>query len=162
MVKAKKIDPRAEEAIAINTLIRNQETRIRVRSYSTDKRVNVEINAVAAPVSKVCRRSCTRCPGRFRCYTERDIVLTQAEWKRIDICKDTGKTLKEWEESILREMPWVDIKNYSHNIISVVLSAISQGWGKKKANSTIDKFGLEQLGWRKEKEGEVVGQSPGA
>ncbi len=85
-----------------------------------------------------------------RCYTEKDVVLTLAEWKQIDICKGTGKTLKEWEDSILREMPWVDIKNYSHNIISLALSAISQGWGKKKANSTIDKFGLEQLGWRKE------------
>ncbi len=153
----KKLDPRAAEALIINTVMRDQETRIRVRRHSTGKRVSVEKDN--GDVSfEVCKRSCTRCPGRFRCYTERDIVFTLSEWKQIDICKGTGKTLKEWEDSILREMSWVDIKNYSHNIISLGLGAISQGWGKKKANSIIDKFGLEQLGWRKE----VVRQSLGA
>ncbi len=160
MVKAKKLDPRAEEALVINTVMREQETRIRVRRHNTGKRVKVEKDS--GTWFEVCKRSCTRCPGRFRCYTERDVVFTLAEWKQIDICKGTGKTLKEWEDSILREMPWVDIKSYSHNLISLVLNAVSQGWGKKKANSMIDKFGLEQLGWRKEKEGEVVRQPPGA
>ena len=148
MVKSKKVDPRAEEALVINTLMREQATRRRVRRSTTGKRVSVEKDS--GIWMEDCRRSCTRCPGRFRCYTERDVVFTLAEWKKIDACKGTGKTLKEWEDSILSEIPWVDIKNYSHNIISLVLNAISQGWGQKKANSTIDKFGLERLGWRKE------------
>jgi hypothetical protein len=57
------------------------------------------------------------------------------------------KTLKDWRAVIEREEPYVDVKPYSHNIISIALQAIAKDWGQEKANKAIRDFGLEKLGW---------------
>ena len=57
--------------------------------------------------------------------------------------------LEEFYETIDDEIDFVDIKPYSHNIISLVLKQISDKFGKNTANETIDHFDLESLGWKK-------------
>jgi hypothetical protein len=56
-----------------------------------------------------------------------------------------------WELIIQRERPFVDIRPYSHNIISTALRAISQEQGIKKANKAITKYKLKELGWNYER-----------
>mgnify|MGYP001116751977 CR=1 FL=1 len=63
----------------------------------------------------------------------------------------TGKSLSEWRAIIRREAPYVDLKPYSHNIISIALQAIAKDHGNEEANKTIDDFNLERLGWSKSK-----------
>jgi hypothetical protein len=99
---------------------------------------------------RVCGGKCDDCVLHFKCFTEREATLSEEEWLKVDPTKETGKTLEEWEETILREIPFVDVKPYSHNIITVALSAIARGWGNKRANDTVDKFGLVTLGYKKE------------
>lgn len=62
-----------------------------------------------------------------------------------------SKTLQEWKEVIEREVYYVDVKPYSHNIISLALNAIARDFGNKEANKAIDEFGLGEYGWRKVK-----------
>lgn len=62
-----------------------------------------------------------------------------------------AKTLKELRKQIEKEVPYVDIKPYSHNIIGLVLMQISQQFGKEEANRAIEDFDLESMGWRKVK-----------
>ena len=57
------------------------------------------------------------------------------------------KSLAQWRKTIQNEVDYVDTKPFSHNIISVALSAIAKGFGRKKANKAIEDFGLEELGW---------------
>ena len=65
----------------------------------------------------------------------------------------TTKTLEEWRQTIDREVPFVDRKPYSHNIISVALMAIAKTYGDYEANKAIDDFKLERLGWQKKEQG---------
>lgn len=58
------------------------------------------------------------------------------------------KTLKQWRAGIKQEVPYVGIKPYSHNIISLSLSVIAKRWGWKSANKAIRDFDLEELGWK--------------
>ena len=62
----------------------------------------------------------------------------------------TGHTLKEWLDTIGDEVEFIDVKPYSHNIISVALGAIAKEYGDQSANEAIDQFGLEDYGWRKD------------
>jgi len=59
------------------------------------------------------------------------------------------KTLKGWRKTIKKEVPYVDTKQYSHNLISLALRAIDGEWGTEEANKAIKDFGLEALGWSK-------------
>lgn len=61
------------------------------------------------------------------------------------------KTLKEYRAGIKKEIPYVDLKPFSHNIISISLSIIAKEYGKEEANKTIRDFKLDELGWREEK-----------
>jgi hypothetical protein len=60
------------------------------------------------------------------------------------------KSLEEYREQIENEVPYVDIRPYSHNIIGLVLGQIAHVYGKAEANKAIEDFDLESLGWRKE------------
>jgi len=57
------------------------------------------------------------------------------------------QTLAEVRQKIEDEIEWVDIKPYSHNIISASLMMVSAKWGKEAANDIIMDFDLEDLGW---------------
>ena len=61
-------------------------------------------------------------------------------------------TLSQWRMIIQNEVEFVDVKPYSHNIISTALRGISDGFGDAKANKAIEDFGLEELGWKKSKQ----------
>lgn len=61
------------------------------------------------------------------------------------------KNLKELRKQIFNERKWVDIKPYSHNIISLCLQMISNKYGKDEANKTIKDFDLNELGWNEVK-----------
>jgi hypothetical protein len=58
------------------------------------------------------------------------------------------KSLKELRNDIKKEVPFVDIKPYSHNIISICLQILSEDYGKDEANRAIRDFDLDKLGWR--------------
>ena len=57
---------------------------------------------------------------------------------------------------IIHEREFVDLKPYSHNIISITLRLIADKWGTERANQTIEYVKLEELGWHKEIENKKV------
>ncbi len=57
---------------------------------------------------------------------------------------------------IEEQVPYIDIKPYSHNIISLYLQAITEKLGYDEYNETIEKFDLEEKGWRTLKKEEDV------
>lgn len=56
-------------------------------------------------------------------------------------------TIENCRAVIEKEVPYVDLKPYSHNIIGLVLSKINGTFGREEANKAIRDFGLEDLGW---------------
>eukprot|EP01043_Picozoa_sp_COSAG02_P079592 COSAG02_NODE_18498_length_935_cov_0.991627_1_plen_82_part_00 len=50
---------------------------------------------------------------------------------------------------ILHEIPYIDIKPFSHNIISLELRLISEKYGIHTANQVIEDFALDVKGWHK-------------
>jgi len=60
------------------------------------------------------------------------------------------KTLKELRAEIKKEVPYVDFKPFSHNIISISLMIIAKDYGKEEANKAIRDLKLDELGWREE------------
>lgn len=52
-------------------------------------------------------------------------------------------------EAIDSNVDYVDIKQYSHNIISLALQEAAKKFGNHIANDLIDEFDLEEKGWRK-------------
>ena len=49
---------------------------------------------------------------------------------------------------ILHEIPYIDIKPFSHNIISLELRLVSEQFGQDVANQLIEDIGLDTKGWR--------------
>lgn len=66
----------------------------------------------------------------------------------------TKRTLTELRKAIEDEVDYVDVKPYSHNIISICLREIARKFGQEDANEAIEDFGLEGLGWAKSNTGE--------
>jgi len=54
---------------------------------------------------------------------------------------------KKHLDIIKREIPYVDIKPYSHNIISLRLRLIGEQFGDEYANKIITDYELDKLGW---------------
>ena len=48
---------------------------------------------------------------------------------------------------IAKEVPYVDIKPYSHNIIGLVLGMIEKAHGRSEVIKAMKDFDLEDLGW---------------
>ena len=46
------------------------------------------------------------------------------------------------------ERQYVDVKPYSHNIISLELQIVSEKFGQAKANTIIRELKLDELGWQ--------------
>jgi len=61
------------------------------------------------------------------------------------------KTLKELRANIKKEIPYVDLKQFSHNIISINLMIIAKEYGKEEANKAIRDLKLDELGWKEAK-----------
>lgn len=64
--------------------------------------------------------------------------------------KKDEKTLDELRDIIKSEAVYVDKKQFSHNIITLCLQAISKLHGNAEADKAIDDFDLVKLGWRKQ------------
>lgn len=56
-------------------------------------------------------------------------------------------TLERFRATIEEEVEYLDLKPYSHNIISMTLRAIAKNFGKDEANKAIKDFGLNRRGW---------------
>ena len=57
--------------------------------------------------------------------------------------------LKELYSKIEEEVPYIDIKPFSHNLIGLSLRQIANEFGQDRANEAIEHFDLEELGWSK-------------
>jgi len=57
------------------------------------------------------------------------------------------KTLEELRVKIEHEAQYVDIKPYSHNIITLILGQIAKEYGQPEANRAITDFALDMMGW---------------
>ncbi|MCP6727078.1 MAG: hypothetical protein KJI69_03580 [Patescibacteria group bacterium] len=58
-----------------------------------------------------------------------------------------GETKEELIAQIRTEMPYIDIKPYSHNIIGIVLGQIAEKFGDTEAENTIKELHLDKRGW---------------
>ena len=57
--------------------------------------------------------------------------------------------LEQWKQTIRQQVHYVDVKPYSHNIISLALKEIDDLFGATVVNEVIEEFNLEKLGWDK-------------
>lgn len=60
------------------------------------------------------------------------------------------KTLEGHRATIQKEVPYINKKPFSANIIGITLRMIADEYGKDEANKAIDDFKLEKKGWDKE------------
>lgn len=58
-----------------------------------------------------------------------------------------NETLDELRLQIQREVPFVDKKPYSHNIISLLLKSIDVHYGRAEAIKAMKDFKLKKKGW---------------
>ena len=56
-------------------------------------------------------------------------------------------TIEDYTRIVGYESCWVDVKEYSHNLISLYLRECDKKYGREEANNIIKKTGLERLGW---------------
>lgn len=61
----------------------------------------------------------------------------------------SDEELSKIHARIEMQVPYVGVKPFSHNIISMWLGYIAKEFGEDQANEAIDKFDLESLGWAK-------------
>ena len=61
----------------------------------------------------------------------------------------SGKANKKREltNRIRREVQWIGIKPYSHNIIGITLQQIDKEFGRDHAISVMKRYKLDQKGW---------------
>jgi hypothetical protein len=64
---------------------------------------------------------------------------------------DKMMTLEELQARVNEEKEYVGIKQYSHNIVSLLLQETASRFGKAEANRIIEEEELEVLGWHKVK-----------
>lgn len=57
--------------------------------------------------------------------------------------------LKLLYDKIEKEVDYIDVKPFSHNIIGLALREISEKFGQDRANEAIEHFNLELFGWSK-------------
>ena len=59
------------------------------------------------------------------------------------------EAIEKCRQTIEKEIDFVDIKPYSHNIIGLALASLAEKTDNEAANMLIDEFDLESLGWSK-------------
>tara|TARA_B100001939_G_C16493660_1_gene426583 strand:+ start:332 stop:550 length:219 start_codon:yes stop_codon:yes gene_type:complete len=57
--------------------------------------------------------------------------------------------LKLLYDKIEKEVDYIDVRPFSHNIVGLVLREISEEFGQDRANEAIEHFNLELFGWSK-------------
>ena len=57
-------------------------------------------------------------------------------------------TIEDYTRIVGYESCWVDVKEYSHNLIGFYLRECDEKYGREEANNIIKKTGLEKLGWK--------------
>jgi hypothetical protein len=57
------------------------------------------------------------------------------------------KQPKQIIKEINKEKRWIDIKPYSHNIVSILLRQLSEFYTEEQMEEFIIKSGLRELGW---------------
>jgi len=63
-------------------------------------------------------------------------------------CKMTTKQTKEKIiEIIKKEIPWVDIKPFSDNIINIELRILAENYGQNEVIELVKNTKLKELGW---------------
>ena len=60
--------------------------------------------------------------------------------------------LNEYRSKILKEIPMVDVKPYSHNIISLLLRGVCEKFGDDESDAIIRQYGLDKMGWECQKD----------
>ena len=58
-----------------------------------------------------------------------------------------NEKLNEYRSKILKEIPMVDVKPYSHNIISLLLQGVYEEFGSDESDKIILEYELDELGW---------------
>ena len=56
-------------------------------------------------------------------------------------------SLEDLKKNIKKEIPFVDVKPFSHNIINITLSKIEETYGEDVAIQTMSELRLDKLGW---------------
>ena len=56
-------------------------------------------------------------------------------------------TKEEIINTIKKEIPFIDVKPYSHNIINLNLMILEKKYGQEEVNKLIKKTKLKDLGW---------------
>ena len=58
-----------------------------------------------------------------------------------------NEKLNEYRSKILKEIPMVDVKPYSHNITSLLLLGVYEKFGSDESDKIILENGLDKMGW---------------
>ena len=61
--------------------------------------------------------------------------------------KLTEKDFNDLYNQVEEAIQYVDVKPYSHNIISIVLRQVDEKYGKEKVIEIFNDFNLEEYGW---------------
>jgi len=59
----------------------------------------------------------------------------------------TKRTKEEIIKNIKKEIPYVDIKPYSHNIIGLELEILARDYGEEEVHNIVKNTKLKDLGW---------------
>ena len=58
------------------------------------------------------------------------------------------KTLEQLQYEIINEIPYVNIKPYSHNIIGIKLKIMGDTFGKQEVYDIVNNTELKNIGWK--------------
>ncbi len=67
--------------------------------------------------------------------------------RRSDKMPTPEVTLDNLRAELVLEAQFVDLKPYSHNLVTMMLQNIAKKFGKAEANQAIDDFNLAEKGW---------------
>ena len=81
-------------------------------------------------------------------YTETQLLMCEKE-DLIEYIEYLRKmdALEELQNRIVKQIPHLDIKEYSHNIITMLLETIHNEHGEETVKKTILELGLKERGW---------------
>ena len=70
-------------------------------------------------------------------------LLIREDYETLELIKEKNNII----HNIYKEIPFVDIKPYSHNIISLNLRILADKFGDEEAIKLIENSKLKDLGW---------------